>query len=265
LKIALCFYGLVGSASDKNGTGIELEPKIAGELYRKHIIDCNEGVDVFIHSSSMSKKRELVDFYRPKNYLIESQVDFNSGHMFRELNLNFKEKVSMSINALFHKCSMKQAKKNITIENSRALSRWYSTKKVLELMSKYELDNNFEYDFVLLTRLDVGFFTDINFNKLDKDYFYVSHWNDPEKTSENLKANKKNHHKGKGFLDFWFISNSKNMKQFSLLFDNVDNYHRNPHKAAYQHAKSITNNIQYILYRWFDHEMIRRKFFGSEK
>ena len=39
MKIALCFYGLVGSVSDKNGNGIPLDPSIAYKHYKKNIFD----------------------------------------------------------------------------------------------------------------------------------------------------------------------------------------------------------------------------------
>ena len=70
----------------------------------------------------------------------------------------------------------------------RAHSRWYSTQKSIGLV-------NDRYDFILLSRFDVAFFTDIDYRKYDPGYFYASHWNDT--------GNRENHREG--FLDFWFF------------------------------------------------------------
>ena len=44
-------------------------------------------------------------------------------------------------------------------------------------LKQYESDNNFEYDMVMISRLDLLWFTDINFEDYDNKYFYVSNWN----------------------------------------------------------------------------------------
>lgn len=55
------------------------------------------------------------------------------------------------------------------------LSSYYSLKRVLELLENYEKENGFEYDWVFITRYDVGIFKFIeDLSKLDKDKIYVS-------------------------------------------------------------------------------------------
>lgn len=80
-----------------------------------------------------------------------------------------------------------------------------------------------------------------------------------------FKMNFKNHNLGKGFLDFWFFSNSKTMDKFGELFDEIDKYHISSHISSMQHAKSNEFNIDYTFYCWIDHEMIRRKEYFSTK
>ena len=41
MRIAICFYGLVGSKSGKGGVSEDLDPKIAYDLYQKHIFEKN--------------------------------------------------------------------------------------------------------------------------------------------------------------------------------------------------------------------------------
>ena len=54
------------------------------------------------------------------------------------------------------------------------LSLYYSQKRVLELLEEYEKENNIDYDWVFLTRYDVGIFKFPDLNSLDRDKIYVS-------------------------------------------------------------------------------------------
>jgi hypothetical protein len=82
-------------------------------------------------------------------------------------------------------------------------SRFYSLKKCLELVDD-------SYDLILITRFDTVFYEPIPFELLSPDNFYVTNW----------EINKD----GWGFNDAWFISGTKIMKEYSLLFDKLNNY-----------------------------------------
>ena len=51
----------------------------------------------------------------------------------------------------------------------------------------------------------------------------------------------------------------------SKLFNDIEHFSISPNPSSHQHLKTITSNIKYVYYRWFDYEMIRRKFFNSKK
>ena len=123
----------------------------------------------------------------------------------------------------------------------RAHSRWCSTKKSIGLVRG-------EYDFIMLSRFDVAFFTDVDFSRYDPEYFYASHWNDV--------GNRENHQNG--FLDFWFFGGAEIMRKFGNLYDRIGSYDVSQHKAAKQHAEFIGAKIKYTMYRGEDHEMVRR-------
>ena len=99
----------------------------------------------------------------------------------------------------------------------------------------------------------------------DLSKFYASHWNDYPNKNNEFKMNLKNHNLGKGFLDFWFFSNSYTMDKFGKLYNEIDKYQISPHISSFQHAISNKFNIDYTFYRWQDHEMIRRKKFLAIK
>ena len=56
MKIAICFYGLVGSSTKKYGLGKKLDPSIAYQYYQKNVFKNLTNFDVFIHSQSIERK-----------------------------------------------------------------------------------------------------------------------------------------------------------------------------------------------------------------
>jgi len=268
MKVALCFYGLVGSQVGKNGVGISLDPAIAYKLNNENLILNNKNlghdVDVFIHSWSHEAKGELISLYQPKSSQIEKQKEFPSSHKISN-NRDFSELVKMALSVIKKPRDLLPLISKNKKEAFRAYSRWYSNKAVLDLKKEYEKKNRFKYDCVMIIRLDVGFYEPLDFSSYDMNNFHASNWNDYPIEANNYTANKENHNVGKGFLDFWFFSNSDNMNQFSYLYYQISNYHVCPHRAAYQHVTSFTDKIKYTKYRWSDFEMIRRKEFNAVK
>ena len=230
MKVALCLFGIVGGKEGKDGKGGNVDYQIAFDYYKKHILDKND-VDVFIHTWSIKLEEELKAIYELKKSIFQKQKRF----------------------AWFDRKNNDQ--------KHRDYSRWYSSKKTIELKKEYEIENGFIYDWVMVSRLDLAFFTDLIFEKFDNQYFYASHWNDAVNPEVGrFKANKKNHYEGKGFLDLWFFSNSEMMDKFSTLYDHRKKYDVSPHRASRQHVDTFTDKVKYVFYRWDDHELVRRKF-----
>ncbi len=125
----------------------------------------------------------------------------------------------------------------------RAYSRWYSTHKSINLIDG-------DYDMVMLSRMDVAYFTDIVFDDYDPEYFYASHWNDT--------GNRANHHHG--FLDLWFFGGADVMRKFGQLSLYIDNYEVSQHRSSQQHAFKMIgeDKIRYAMYRGEDFKLVRR-------
>ena len=122
MKVALCLHGLVGSTKsvsydrdESDLDGKKLCAELAFKDWKKYIIDEND-VDVFIHSWDLDLKNYLVESYQPKKYQIEKQIIFKPEY------------------------------KEDNPRNRAVYSRFYGSKKVIELKQKYEKDNNFKYD-----------------------------------------------------------------------------------------------------------------------
>jgi|3_EtaG_2_1085321.scaffolds.fasta_scaffold10541_3 hypothetical protein len=194
MKIALCLYGTIGGTSGKSGDKVGSKLDVfqhAFPHYKKFILDKND-VDVFIHSWDLDIEEDVVDNYKPKLSHFESQRTFDIPNH---------------------------------IENTQRVqnhfSRWYSCKQSLNLKKSYELDNNFKYDFVMLSRQDIAWQKEIIFSNYDKNYFYVPTWHQ--------------HHTGipmgypdgdykESLQDLWSFANSEYMDELSELYDNISDF-----------------------------------------
>jgi len=225
MKVALCLMGIVGSATDKYGLGQDIDYRIGHHFIKKHILDKNE-VDVFIHSWSTDWKDELVEVYKPKKHLIEEQIDFGEE----------------------------------TLRYHSIKSRWYSNKKVVELKSEYENENNFKYDFVMIYRFDCMFNRDVIFSEFDNKYFYNSH------VDECYKSHC--HCEGMGmYADLWFFGNSYDIDLFVSLYDNWGEYGiKHPHKEIFHHIRKtgLVSRIKHHFVERYDHHPVRYKFINCE-
>jgi len=76
MKVAICFYGLVGSRQLKGGKGEALPPELAYESYARHIF-AHQDCDVFIHTWSVDQGDQLGKLYRPKALIAEPQRRFD--------------------------------------------------------------------------------------------------------------------------------------------------------------------------------------------
>ena len=241
MKTAICLYGIIGGTSGKDSRGRNIPFEECYKTYKKHLIDVNDA-DVFIHSWSIEVEKELVNLCKPKKHQFQKQIDF---HMRNSANIH------------------------------RSRSRWYSTKRVLELKKEYEREHNFIYDCVMVVRMDLLFFTDFDFSKFDLKYFYASNWNIPDRMPKHpdVEASRTNNSlKVDGFLDIWFFSNSKMMDEFTKIYDGVtcNKYRFSQHYSAWDCLMDngySRNDLKYAFYRHFDYELYRfyvlRNFFAE--
>ena len=82
MKVALCLSGLVGN-SLRSGKGTTIDYQMAYQHFKKNIIDNQIELDVFMHSWSVDYKSELIECYKPKDYIFEPQKNFGSNYSKR--------------------------------------------------------------------------------------------------------------------------------------------------------------------------------------
>jgi len=235
-KYALCLMGLIGGSDGSFGGGSTIDYVRCYDHYRKYILR-KSGVDVFIHCWEPKYQQRLVELYQPKKFVFEKQRKFS---------------------------------KSLKVQNG--FSRWYSSKRTLELKKQYEQENNFKYDLVMVGRFDTMWLKPVDFSKFDPQYFWASNYNTYPGYHDAVRYEKNNHSlKLKHLQDIWFFSNSDLMDYFGTLFDRYqikNGFHCNccpdireiyPHAAAYRHLHlgGYENRIRYIFYRGNEYELYR--------
>jgi len=218
-RIAILLHGQAGTA-DKYGTGSQIDVSLSYEHFKKHIKSVNKNVDVFMHSWSEDRKEKLIELYEPKLHFFEPQVVFNFEYAVGDPNgpggeINkwhdgvFKGLDNLRFHALF--------------------SRWYSAHKVNQLRTVYEKQNNFEYDYVMLTRFDLAYNVDFDFSQLNPESFYTI-------PPLSLWPTGDIHH---GMNDLWFITSPEKMSKFLEIYNWIKTIQHFPHKSTHSHFLSL--------------------------
>lgn len=260
MKIALCLYGHAGintfaSTRTENDISKESEqastnPSHAAHYYINYLFKRYD-VDTFIHSWSVNQSKRLHQLYSPKKALIEPQIEFSQSLEPYGIVGADMDKWDISASARFGYELLLPSRKtteNIMTEMSREAyrtqSRWYSTKQSVLLKAEHEKQNNFKYDFVLLTRLDCIFGAPIVFEDLNPSKIYAS------ARIGRLDIDHALH-------DFWFIANSEVMDQFGALYDSITDYCIRPTFACREHIRAI--NQEENLKAYLEHGRHYRK------
>lgn len=212
MRIALCLHGIVGHlyTNKQQRTWCEdVDYRIGLEHYRRHLFAVNDNVDVFIHSWSTDYAESITRDYQPRRQLFQTQIDFKQ----ETLALNYLK------------------------------SRWYSTQAVVELKKKYEQDEGFTYDWVMLSRFDLALLRDLDFAKYDRNIFYAGrHEPSDDQTND-------------GFCDLFFYSNSPDIDRFASLYNVWEEYQIfNAHQEAYVHTQKLglTVGLDFVRGDGFD-------------
>ena len=194
MKIAYTINGLLGGFSDKNSSTSDKSKdsiiilQYVSNLLQKNIVEPND-VDLFVFSWHTDFENEFNKFLKPTSLKLEEQIDFE---IFEHLRGAEDKRVNAH------------------------LSRWYGFKEVINLVNEHEKQHSFEYDLVLNSRFDVCWNRPFDFNKLDTDKFHIP-WH-PDIPNYGWPFGSPE------ILDHVYASNSKNMKLYSTMYDELENY-----------------------------------------
>ena len=194
MRIALCFRGQTGFSANWTGPKrLPLDPRIGYNFHNITVIQPNalagHQVDIFLHSWSVDKKDQLLQYYQPKKHLIEEQIPFETQ---RSTEDGFSER---------------QVKSEFAMISSLS-----SAKKVINLKSQVEKEEGFTYDAVMLLRYDVTLHPEnirLNMQKYDMNCFYYNRNEDYDKKRKSDSY----------VLDYWFFTNSNWMNEYGKMAD----------------------------------------------
>lgn len=175
MKIALCLSG--------QPRGLDK----AYSYYQKNLFDLYD-VDVFCHSWNSSLNDRILQLYRPISYKFED-YKFDESFDLRYTNTPDANKYPPRF----------------------TLSSFYSINESSLLKNKYEIKNNFIYNWVIRSRYDFALNIKIDFNSLDSSRLYVPNCH---RTPERDFCN-----------DQFAFSYSGNMSKYMNTFVSIDEYY----------------------------------------
>jgi len=190
-----------------------------------------DNIDVFLHMWSNEINRDVLEKFKPKKYLFESQLDFrNNAYIFvrpllkffglkdniKYFNSNFIDwewkicdKKEISKRILFGKnpkeiLNFQEICENILSYGNTAYSMYYSLYYCNEMKNIYERQNKIKYDLVIRIRPDIIIQPEIDISKLTDNCIYTSEWS-------------------RYINDTFAISNKKNMDAYCCTYLHLKN------------------------------------------
>ena len=212
MRLAVCFFGHVGSKSGHDGAGGWLNPKDTAYNFDK-LFPGVDTVDIFVHSWSVDYEEQIRETYNPKKMVTEPQIDF-SIHSIGDYSLSH-------INTYKPICqSYKNPEACLTREVFATHSRWFSTMRSVNLMSQYCDEEGSSYDWVMQLRFDLCFSVSFMLDQLDASFLYAG----ARPKDADIAVD-----------DVWFLSNQQNAEKFGQLHDRIFDYSIRATCAAKQH------------------------------
>jgi hypothetical protein len=171
-KIGICFYGYLTDWFDESIDSLMSAIKINKDVE----------IDMFFHTwvKNDSEKEEVTKKIKEKTVKIVKECIVK---VEKQKEFSAREKKEFN-----------------------AKSKMFSMKSAINLLCLKEKSKNFKYDYVLLTRHDIAWFKDVNFNDIEHNRMYVP---GPKRDS---KIN-----------DLFYIGNSFLLSEFCKVYDKMEN------------------------------------------
>ena len=155
IKVAVIFYGKFDFKREKNEKAKQEKIDWVCHHFKKYILekyDC----DVFIHTwkdKSESWHEKIREGYNPKVFIRE-----NGDRLLKQLNTQLKPKSEKG--KIYNDCFLK------------AFCHYYSRYQAVKLCDSYIKKYNMKYTYVLVNQLNILYFGEIEFERLNNKYIY---------------------------------------------------------------------------------------------
>ena len=256
-RTALVFFGLTGSIDAKWGLGEKLDPNLSVKANMENFIIPNNA-DVFIHTWSQDSYEVLSRAYDPKVIVSEPMPEELWKSRLTRAPLRWWTRIlinsiSRGSNGRVHglRFAMSYAK--------NSFFRYQSHQRALQLLADYSRAWNVEYDFILLSRLDLVQLTkfpaiDLSKNEVcvaapTRSWFSEGKWNYVKLPSGDIKIN--------SFSDLWFGLSSRNLDKVMTVGDNFFSYNPGQHRVFFEHVSRYGLTPKFMRHRGFDFELTR--------
>lgn len=190
MKIALCFFGCAPMDTLRNSAKGQIHHDVTKKHWLKNVIEPNNP-DVFIHCWSPQYEQEYTDTYHPKKWLFEPTRKFPTKRRQKIMDYNMTNDEIMT-------------------------SVHYSLKQSIDMKTKYEEENNFKYDLVMIARMDIIWFNKLSLSKFDPNFINVSPWNYVDISKTRLMKDI--------ILDYFIITSSELANKISDLYLEIEKY-----------------------------------------
>ena len=127
MRTALCLHGMMGQETrweekpNIGKRGATLDPFLGWKQYKRHLLDKNENVDVFLHTRDPDFDEKVIKLYQPKKHEVEPYYTLDLDKYCIASNKATKHPLDSAKN-----------------HAQRAWSRWHSAYKSVKLKSDYD-------------------------------------------------------------------------------------------------------------------------------
>lgn len=250
-RVAVAFFGLTGSIDSKFGEGKNLDPSIAAGYALKKLVHQNNS-DCFILTLYLEMTSKLQEVDEPVRLVGERLDDSMWRRELRRAPLSWWFRIFIKGAARGSRGFIGELKaaKNF-------FHRYTSTFRVLREILNYTMNTGTEYDYVLLSRLDLAYLTPFLVDRLGPGQFMVSNWDDVSWSEGKLEHSLENRYSGHAVLDLWFVFCFEDLEYVSSVAENFFSYDPSQHRVLYQHVARKNFEMVYTRVRGIDYKLVR--------
>ena len=273
MKVGICFFGHVGQASTwKDGirekeydvSGInQIEVDLLNPL-REILTDFD--TSFFVHSWSYDVGQQLASILQPQKLEVEKPRNFFS---IRQLKNHFLRSAGWKNPALFTYnlfSSYPKSKKLYWLKRMNAgMSRWYSTRRSLELLEEYEKENDFKFDHIISIRLDFIFKRNCSSNEMiSPNVLTLANFNKTPSLLEKPDFGNNTFNKNK-CSDLFFSGPRDRILRLKTISLMPHKFAISPHKSSFEvlfKDPKDYRNVEFHLYPWIDFGTFKSEYAG---
>lgn len=228
------------------------------ESLKANVLNKNS-IDVFIHCWYDEDSPDFT--FDSSQFHLESKVGKQSQKTKELLNEINPQKIIFEKPKAFEQFS--HLSDLPTAKQTKLASMFYSCYKANELKAKFEKENNFKYDAVIKTRVDILYKNEILLSELEnlnfQKFIYAS------EKYQNIRMND-SYQSNSGFSysslsDTWFMSSSENVDKCCNIYPQLEDIYKDIYPSAYAEAYLgyISRGINKIEIKMLDldYELIR--------